>query len=158
MQETANTTQPLESRNSKQYKLRTLNRNVAVETYIVQSVGRILHEKQVENEGAMWKRRRRVQTKLGVVHGGGRTKTSGTRNSRKNEPSAVEAMPKTIERTHSGSATVLPFHRARRISLKYCAAYFSRKYGVCVAIAYFFPSRVQRLLLLRYASSTLEVR
>ena len=82
----------------------------------------------------------------------------GTRNSRKNEPSAVEAMPKTIERTLSGSATILPFYRACRISLKYCAAYFSRKYGVCVAIAYFFPGRVQRLLLPRYVSSTLEVR
>ena len=45
----------------------------------------------------------------------------GTRNSRKNEPSerrrskqsseeAVEAMPKTIERTLSGSETAPPFH------------------------------------------------
>ena len=32
------------------------------------------------------------------------------------------------------------------------------KYGVCVAIAYFFPGRVQRLLLPRYARSTLTVR
>ena len=68
----------------------------------------------------------------------------GTRNSRKNEPSercrskqsseeAVEAMPKTIERTLSGSEMAPPFHRTRRISLNYCAAYFFRKDGVCVA-------------------------
>ena len=108
MQETANTTQPLESRNSKQYKLRTLNRNVAVETYVVQTVGRILHEKQVENDGAVWnegavcRRRRRTRWRT--------DEDVGTRNSRKNEPSAVEAMPKTIERTLSGSETAPPFH------------------------------------------------
>ena len=50
----------------------------------------------------------------------------GTRNSRKNEPSercrskqsseeAVEAMPKTIKRTLSGSEMAPPFHRTRRI-------------------------------------------
>ena len=70
----------------------------------------------------------------------------GTRNSRKNEPSercrskqsseeAVEAMPKTIERTLFGSEMAPPFHRTRRISLNYCAAYFFRKDGVCVALA-----------------------
>ena len=63
---------PLESRNSKQYKLRTLNRKVAVETYVVQTVGRILHEKQVENEGAVWKRRRRVQTEASYTVEDGR--------------------------------------------------------------------------------------
>ena len=68
------------------------------------------------------------------------------KNSRKNEPSercrskqsseeAVEAMPKTIERTLSGSEMAPPFHRTRRISLNYCAAYFFRKDGVCVAFA-----------------------
>ena len=82
----------------------------------------------------------------------------GIRNSRKNEPSercrskqsseeAVEAMPKTIERTLSGSEMAPPFHRTRRISLNYCAAYFFRKDGVCVALAYFFPGRVRRLFL-----------
>ena len=92
----------------------------------------------------------------------------GIRNSRKNEPSepsercrskqsseeAVEAMPKTIERTLSGSEMVPPFHRTRRISLNYCAAYFFRKDGVCVALAYFFPGRVRRLFL----PGTLQVR
>ena len=89
----------------------------------------------------------------------------GTRNSRKNEPSercrskqsseeAVEAMPKTIERTLSGSEMAPPFHRTRRISLNYCAAYFFRKDGVCVALAYFFPGRVRRLFL----PGTLQVR
>ena len=80
----------------------------------------------------------------------------GTRNSRKNEHSercrskqsseeAVEAMPKTIKRTLSGSEMDPPFHRTRRILLNYCAAYFFRKDGVCVALAYFFPGRVRRL-------------
>ena len=89
----------------------------------------------------------------------------GTRNSRKNEPSercrskqsseeAVEAMPKTIKRTLSGSEMAPPFHRTRRISLNYCAAYFFRKDGVCVALAYFFPGRVRRLFL----PGTLQVR
>ena len=89
----------------------------------------------------------------------------GTRNCRKNEPSercqskqsseeAVEAMPKTIERTLSGSEMAPPFHRTRRISLNYCAAYFFRKDGVCVALAYFFPGRVRRLFL----PGTLQVR
>ena len=89
----------------------------------------------------------------------------GIRNSRKNEPSercrskqsseeAVEAMPKTIERTLSGSEMAPPFHRTRRISLNYCAAYFFRKDGVCVALAYFFPGRVRRLFL----PGTLQVR
>ena len=89
----------------------------------------------------------------------------GTRNSRKNEPSercrskqsseeAVEAMPKTIERTLSGSEMAPPFHRTRRISLNYCAAYFFRKDGVCDALAYFFPGRVRRLFL----PGTLQVR
>ena len=89
----------------------------------------------------------------------------GTRNSRKNEPSercrskqsseeAVEAMPKTIERTLSGSEMAPPFHRTRRISLNYCAAYFFKKDGVCVALAYFFPGRVRRLFL----PGTLQVR
>ena len=59
----------------------------------------------------------------------------------------MEAMPKTIERTLSGSETAPPFHRTRRISLNYCAAYFFRKDGVCVALAYFFPGRVRRLFL-----------
>ena len=88
-----------------------------------------------------------------------------TRNSRKNEPSercrskqsseeAVEAMPKTIERTLSGSEMAPPFHRTSRISLNYCAAYFFRKDGVCVASAYFFPGRVRRLFL----PGTLQVR
>ena len=89
----------------------------------------------------------------------------GTRNSRKNEPSgrcrskqsseeAVEAMPKTIEITLSGSEMAPPFHRTRRISLNYCAAYFFSKDGVCVASAYFFPGRVRRLFL----PGTLQVR
>ena len=89
----------------------------------------------------------------------------GTRNSRKNEPSercrskqsseeAMEAMPKTIERTLSGSEMAPPFHRTRRISLNYCAAYFFRKDGICVALAYFFPGRVRRLFL----PGTLQVR
>ena len=47
-----------------------------MEIYLVQTVGRILLEKQVENEGALWKRRRGVQTKASY-NGGGRTKTSG---------------------------------------------------------------------------------
>ena len=47
-----------------------------------------------------------------------------------------------------------PFHRTRRISLNYCAAYFFRKDGVCVALAYFFPGRVRRLFL----PGTLQVR
>ena len=89
----------------------------------------------------------------------------GIRNSRKNEPSercrskqsseeVVEAMPKTIERTLSGSEMAPPFHQTRRISLNYCAAYFFRKDGVCVALAYFFPGRVRRLFL----PGTLQVR
>ena len=89
----------------------------------------------------------------------------GTRNSQNNEPSercrskqsseeAVEAMPKTIERTLSRSEMAPPFHRTCRISLNYCAAYFFRKYGVCVVLAYFFPGRVRRLLL----PGTLQVR
>ena len=96
----------------------------------------------------------------------------GTRNSRKNEPSercrskqsseeAVEAMPKTIERTLSRSEMAPPFHRTRRISLNYCAAYFFRKDGVCVALAYFFPGRVRRLFYrvrFKYARSTLMIR
>ena len=88
-----------------------------------------------------------------------------TRNSRKNEPSercrtkqsseeAVEAMPKTIERTLSGSEVAVPFHQTRRISLNYCAAYFFWKDGVCVALVYFFPGRVRRLFL----PGTLQVR
>ena len=71
----------------------------------------------------------------------------GTRNSRKNEHSercrskqsseeAVEAMPKTIERTLSGSEMAPPFHRTRRISLNYCAAYFFRKDGVSVLFSW----------------------
>ena len=78
----------------------------------------------------------------------------GTRNSRNNEPSercrskqsseeAVEAMQKTIERTLSESEMAPPFHRTCRISLNYCAAYFFRKDGVCVVLAYFFPGRVR---------------
>ena len=59
----------------------------------------------------------------------------------------MEAMPKTIERTLCESETAPPFHRTRRISLNYCAAYFFRKDGVCVALAYFFPGRVRRLFL-----------
>ena len=59
----------------------------------------------------------------------------------------MEAMPKTIKRTLSGSEMAPPFHRTRRISLNYCAAYFFRKDGVCVALAYFFPGRVRRLFL-----------
>ena len=89
----------------------------------------------------------------------------GIRNSRKNEPSercrskqsseeVVEAMPKTIKRTLSGSEMAPPFHQTRRISLNYCAAYFFRKDGVCVALAYFFPGRVRRLFL----PGTLQVR
>ena len=89
----------------------------------------------------------------------------GIRNSRKNEPSercrskqsseeAVEAIPKTIERTLSGSEMAPPFHRTRRISLNYCVAYIFRKDGVCVALAYFFPGRVRRLFL----PGTLQVR
>ena len=89
----------------------------------------------------------------------------GTRNSRNNEPSercrskqsseeAVEAMPKTIERTLSRSEMAPPFHRTCRISLNYCAAYFFRKDGVCVVLAYFFPGRVRRLFL----PGTLQVR
>ena len=85
----------------------------------------------------------------------------GTRNSRNNEPSercrskqsseeAVEAMPKTIERTLSVSEMAPPFHRTCRISLNYCAAYFFRKDSVCVALAY----RVRRLFL----PGTLQVR
>ena len=89
----------------------------------------------------------------------------GIRNSRKNELSercrskqsseeAVEAIPKTIERTLSGSEMAPPFHQTRRILLNYCAAYFFRKDGVCVALAYFFPGRVRRLFL----PGTLQVR
>ena len=63
-------------------------------------------------------------------------------------------MPKTIKRTLSGSEMAPPFHRTRRISLNYCAAYFFRKDGVCVALAYFFPGRVRRLFL----PGTLQVR
>ena len=100
------------------------------------------------NEGAVCRRRRRTRWRM--------DKDVGTRNSRKNEPSAVETMPKTIERTLSGSEMAPPFHRARRISLKYCAAYFSRKYGVCVAIVYFFP--VVTAVRFKYARSTLTVR
>ena len=66
----------------------------------------------------------------------------------------MEAMPKTIERTLSGSEMAPPFHRTRRISLNYCAAYFFRKDGVCVALAYFFPGRVRRFFL----PGTLQVR
>ena len=47
-----------------------------------------------------------------------------------------------------------PFHRTGRISLNYCAAYFLRKDGVCIALAYFFPGRVRRLFL----PGTLQVR
>ena len=71
-----------------------------------------------------------------------------------NNREAVEAMPKTIKRTLSGSEMAPPFHRTRRISLNYCAAYFFRKDGVCVALAYFFPGRVRRLFL----PGTLQVR
>ena len=70
------------------------------------------------------------------------------------ERRSVEAMPKTIKRTLSGSEMAPPFHRTRRISLNYCAAYFFRKDGVCVVLAYFFPSRVRRLFL----PGTLQVR
>ena len=112
-------------------------------------------------EGAVYRRRRHTQWRT--------DEDVGTRNSRKNESSerrrskqsseeAVEAMPKTIERTLSGSETAPPFHRKRRISLNYCAAYFFRKDGVCVALAYLFPGRVRRLFLPRHASSTLEAR
>ena len=109
-------------------------------------------------EGAVCRQRRRTQWRT--------DEDVGIRNSRKNEPSwskqsseeAVEAMPKTIERTLSGSETAPPFHRTRRISLNYCAAYFFRKDGVCVASAYLFPGRVRRLFLPRHASSTLEAR
>ena len=66
----------------------------------------------------------------------------------------MEAMPKTIKRTLSGSEMAPPFHRTRRILLNYCAAYFFRKDGVCVALAYFFPGRVRRLFL----PGTLQVR
>ena len=66
----------------------------------------------------------------------------------------MEAMPKTIKRTLSGSEMTPPFHRTRHISLNYCAAYFFRKDGVCVALAYFFPGRVRRLFL----PGTLQVR
>ena len=66
----------------------------------------------------------------------------------------MEAMPKTIKRTLSGSEMAPPFHRTSRISLNYCAAYFFRKDGVCVALAYFFPGRVRRLFL----PGTLQVR
>ena len=59
----------------------------------------------------------------------------------------MEAMPKTIKRTLSGSEMAPPFHQTLRISLNYCAAYFFRKDGVCVALAYFFPGRVRRLFL-----------
>ena len=91
-----------------QYKLRTLNgniaSNIALETYLVQTVGRILSEKQVENEGAVCRRRRHTRWRTGD--------DVGTRNNQKNEPSeqrrrkqsseeAVEVMPKTIERTLS---------------------------------------------------------
>ena len=93
------------------------NRNIAVETYLVQTVGRILL-----NEGA-GKRRRHVETKApcgyeDAVPCRQRHRTwwrtdedVGTRYSRKNEPSkrrrkqsseeAVEVMPKTIDRTLS---------------------------------------------------------
>ena len=112
-------------------------------------------------EGAVCRRRRRTQWRT--------DEDVGTRNSRKNEPSerrrskqssegAVEAMPKTIERTLSGSETAPPFHRTRRISLNYCAAYFFRKDGVCVSLAYLLPGRVRRLFLPRHASSTLKAR
>ena len=112
-------------------------------------------------EGAVCRRRRHTQWRT--------DEDVGTRNSRKNESSerrrskqsseeTVEAMPKTIERTLSGSETAPPFHRTRRISLNYCAAYFFRKDGVCVALAYLFPGRVRRLFLPRHASSTLEAR
>ena len=79
-------------------------------------------------EGAVCRRRHRTQWRT--------DEDVGTRNSRKKEPSerrrskqsseeAVEAMPKTVERTLSGSETAPPFHRTRRISLNYyCAAYF----------------------------------
>ena len=66
----------------------------------------------------------------------------------------MEAMPKTIKRTLSGSDMAPPFHRTPRISLNYCAAYFFRKDGVCVVLAYFFPGRVRRLFL----PGTLQVR
>ena len=66
------------------------------------------------NEGAVCRRRRRTRWRT--------DEDVGTRNSQKNEPSAVEVMPKTIERTLSGSEMPPPFHRARRISLTYCAA------------------------------------
>ena len=96
----------------------------------------------------------------------------GTRNSRNNEPSercrskqsseeAVEAMPKTIERTLSRSEMAPPFHRTYRISLNYCVAYFFRKDGVCVVLAYFFPGRVRRIFYrgrFKYARSTLMIR
>ena len=116
-------------------------------------------------EGAVCRRRRRTQWRT--------DEDVGTRNSRKNEPSerrrskqsseeAVEAMPKTVERTLSGSETAPPFHRTRRISLNYCAAYFFRKDGVCVALAYLFTGRVRRLFFtaarFKYARSTLMVR
>ena len=101
-------------------------------------------------EGAVCRRRRRTQWRP--------DEDVGTRNSRNNEPSerrrskqsrgpkAVEAMPKTIERTLSGSETAPPFHRTRRISLNYCAAYFFWKDGVCVSLAYLFPGRLLRSL------------
>ena len=105
----------------------------------------------------------------GIVHSGGRTKTSGQetvermslrseRRSKKSSEEALEAMPKTIKRTLSGSETAPPFHQTGRISLNYCAAYFFRKDGVCVALAYLFPGRVRRLFLPQHASSTLEAR
>ena len=47
-----------------------------------------------------------------------------------------------------------PFTERDRISLNYCAAYFFRKDGVCVVLAYFFPGRVRRLFL----PGTLQVR
>ena len=98
------------------------------------------------NEGALCRPRR---------HTGWRTDEDvGTRNSRKNEPSerhrrkqsseeAVGAMPKTFERTSSflkryrmAKNRAPPFHLTRRISLKDCAAYFSRKayFNVCIVI------------------------
>ena len=96
----------------------------------------------------------------------------GTRNSRKNEPSgrcrskqsseeAMEAMPKKIEITLSGSEMAPPFHRTRRILLNYCAAYFFRKDCICVALAYFFPGRVRRFFYrvrFKCARSTLMIR
>ena len=68
---------------------------------------------------------------------------------------------KTIERTLSGSEMAPPFHRTCRISLNYCAAYFFRKDGVCVVLAYFFLVEYGVFFYrgrFKYARSTLMIR